>query len=277
MQFSATLLAAVNTALLLPHVPTNSGILTLRWDVVAIASKLTYAIGLFLVTWAFVLAIASRWTKLRDTWRRARFGAEVLRGLTYTRGLIDPLYPVASERDPAWYRFALSSGLWAGRGREPNTENWKATTARYLRDRIEVLRDKYFRTRHLGASKLSARCASVAFWAGAMAPICLALAFYLKVAQQAWVAASPWSPIFVTLLPIVVPLLAGTATSLRVVTDAGRRAEQYRTMADRLQALSVWIPALKTPTSVRRAVVRAERILLDELLEWHAASKNTGK
>jgi hypothetical protein len=73
------------------------------------------------------------------------------------------------------------------------------------------------------------------------------------------------------------PLLAGTATSLIVVTDAGRRTERYKTQANRLQAINQWFPTLKTVSSLRRAVVLTEEILLDELIEWHAASKSTGK
>jgi hypothetical protein len=105
----------------------------------------------------------------------------------------------------------------------------------------------------------------------------LIFAIYLKIAHADWVTNSVWSPVFITFLPILLPLLAGTAGSLKVVTDAGRRAERYKMQAERLHALSNWFPTLKTPSSIRRAVVLTEEILLDELIEWHAASKNTGK
>jgi hypothetical protein len=155
--------------------------------------------------------------------------------------------------------------------------NWEESKSNYLRDRIEVQRKAYFQKLQVGASRLSAVCGRVGFWAGSLAPVCLLLALYLKFAHEEWITTSVWSPILITFLPVLLPLLAGTATSLRVVTDAGRRAERYRTVAQQLQSLSEWLPTLKTPASIRRAVVSAETILLDELIEWHAASKTTGK
>jgi hypothetical protein len=277
LQFVATLLATINAALLQPKVGINPFKSGFEWNITALVSQVLFFTGLILVSTAFVLGWTSRRTKLKSRWRLTRFGAEIVRGLIYTRGFVDPLQPVISGHDPAWHRLALSSGLLAERGRSLQALDWETEKANYIRQRVDVQREAYFQKLHSGASRISAACGTVAIWAGSLAPFCLVLALYLKFAHEEWVASSGWSPVLVTFLPVLLPLLAGTSTSLRVVTDAGRRAERYAVMAQRLLALGRWLPTLKTPVAIRRAVVNAETILLDELIEWHAASRAADK
>jgi hypothetical protein len=94
--------------------------------------------------------------------------------------------------------------------------------------------------------------------------------------QSDWTRLNAWSPLLVSFLPIFLPLLAAAAMSLRVVTDASRRAERYGIMFDRLDWMASWFQSLRTPSTIRRAVARTEEILLDELVEWYAAAKDAG-
>jgi hypothetical protein len=277
LQFIATILATINAALLHQNVEINPLKPNFEWKSAVVVSQLLFCTELILVSTAFVLTWTSRWTKLKSKWRQTRFGAEIMRGIIHGRGLIDPLYPVVSEHDPAWHRFALSIGLRIAQEQPIQAIDWEDAKLKYLRNRIEVQRQAYFQRLHAGASRMSAACRTVAFWAGGAAPICLLLALYLKFAHEEWVATSLWSPVLTLFLPVLLPLLAGTSTSLRVVTDAGRRAERYQVMARRLKSLNRWLPTLRTPTAIRRAVVQAETILLDELIEWHAASQTASK
>jgi hypothetical protein len=74
-------------------------------------------------------------------------------------------------------------------------------------------------------------------------------------------------------LPIALPLLAGAVTSLQSVTDVKRRAQVYPEMVERLKSARDFLPAIRTPASLRRFVRRTEEILLDELVGWYAAAK----
>jgi hypothetical protein len=77
-------------------------------------------------------------------------------------------------------------------------------------------------------------------------------------------------------LPVVLPLLAGSAISFVVATDSARRAERYQLMIDRLNIATQNLVSLKTPGAVSRSVAIAEDIMIDELIEWYVASKNVG-
>jgi hypothetical protein len=276
LQFSATIIATINSALLLPIMTSQSRRIVSQWDMTLITYQVLFACELAFVFIAFLLGLASRWSNLKSRWRQARFGAEVLRSLIQTRGLVDPLFPIVARHDPVWHRFALSSGLAAHRENPVHNFDWQSIKAVYHRDRMEHQRNAYFRKQLVGASKLSAVCGRIAAWTGALAPIGLILAIYLKWMHSDWITTSTWSPVFIKFLPILLPLLAGTSASLKVITDAGRRAERYNTQANRLERASQWFISLQTPSSIRRAVYATEEILLDELIEWHVASKNTG-
>ena len=74
-------------------------------------------------------------------------------------------------------------------------------------------------------------------------------------------------------LSAFLPLTAGLAMSLVMVTDYGRRKERYSIMTKRLEELSFQFASVKSPHSARSAVRRCEEILLDELIEWYASNK----
>ncbi len=277
LQFAAGLLATINAAFFLPRVEGHILSSRFEWNSVAILSQVVIGAQLILVSAAFLMGWTSRRTKLQAKWRQTRFAAEILRSLAETRGLLDPLYPVVSRHNPAWHRLALSCGLAAERDRSIRTVDRAIAISNYRRNRIEQQGQAYFRQLHGRASRLSANLGKIAFWAGMFAPLALLLAVFLKVFHEDWIATSKWSPVLIVILPVLLPLLAGTSASFRVVTDAGRRSERYQVVAGRLQALGEWLPTLTTSASIRRAVATVEAILLDELIEWHTASKSTGK
>ena len=74
-------------------------------------------------------------------------------------------------------------------------------------------------------------------------------------------------------LPIALPLIAGIALGLQQTQDAARRVHRYRDMLAELDAAQRKIVHLKTPASLRRAIVRLEESLMDEQLEWQIATQ----
>lgn len=276
-QFSATILTLIGTSLLLPKLPGDNLAYLFRRDAELIGYQIVTATAFVLLVWAFLLGLNSRWTDLKSQWRQTRFAAEVVRSLIHTARLVDPLQPIIARHNPAWSRFARSVALSAIRSRPPNEFDCEVIKRNYHRDRLQHQQEAYYHKQLASASQWSSVCGVVAFWTGAFAPFFLVLAMYLRSAHADWIATSAWSVIFIKLLPVLLPLLSGTATSLRIVTDAGRRAERYKIQVNRLQTINHWFPLLKTPSSIRRAVALTEEILLDELIEWYAASKSTGK
>lgn len=277
LQFSATILTLISTTLLLPKMSDDRLANLFRLDASLIGYQIVSGFAFLFLIWAFLLGLASRWTNLKSQWRQTRFAAEVLRSLIHTRGLVDPLYPIISRHRPAWRRLALSAGLAVLRENPIKNFDCEAIKARYHRDRLHDQQEAYYRKQLVSASKWSAVCGVIAFWAGAVAPFFLFLSIYFKLVHWEWVVTNAWSVVFTKFLPVLLPLLAGTAASLKVVTDAGRRAERYQMQAQRLQSINKLFPTLQTPSSIRRSVVLTEEILLDELIEWHAASNGTGK
>ena len=77
-------------------------------------------------------------------------------------------------------------------------------------------------------------------------------------------------------LPIIVPLIAGLASSMIAIGDAARRATRYEQVVQRLKRYGKLVPMLGTYSAAERVVLEVEDILLDEMIEWHATAENMG-
>lgn len=230
-------------------------------------------LGLVIGAW-WIMWRAQRGHLLRD-WRLSRFSTEVARGLNATARLLDPLDPIVTRHFPEWRRFALSFALDSHRS-SAETPSFEERRNCYLAERLIDQRNHYSIklprakrwSHHLGL------IAKICTWA---APVFIGAAFFVKVVDVKHVVYQSW---FLTLvcfwLPIVLPLAAGSALSFLVATDSARRAERYRLMIERLDLSARRLAGLKTPSAVSRVVATSEDIMIDELIEWYAASKNFG-
>ena len=237
---------------------------------------------------------------VHEHWRQTRFAAEVLRGLSQSCVFLDPIKPLVSHHHPAWHRFALSYSL-----HDPNCESGDAVTdlKRYRKDRIEN-QLQYFRAKLKPATFWGTLCKKLSKFSALFALAAISTALILKCYpqkdpgetsqnQSAKVNAETehqhppaqsshggkshkennlpltWAKF----LSAFLPLTAGLAMSLVMVTDYGRRKERYSIMTKRLEELSFQFASVKSPHSARSAVRRCEEILLDELIEWYASNK----
>ena len=75
-------------------------------------------------------------------------------------------------------------------------------------------------------------------------------------------------------LPILMPLLASLGASFQAVFDYDRRHGRYDDLADHLGSVAKLLPTLVTKPDITRVVLRTERILNDELVEWYVAQKS---
>ena len=71
-------------------------------------------------------------------------------------------------------------------------------------------------------------------------------------------------------LPIVLPFMAAAFIALISVNDLHRRVARCRVMAIRLQLARREIEYSQTWAGLERAIVKAERALIEEVLEWHS-------
>jgi hypothetical protein len=246
------------------------------------------AVELAMVTWAWSLIRSLRRERTQARWLKARFATELLRGLRASQPMIDPLHPQVVRHDPAWHRFALVAGLLARAEGNPR-EDLDSIKQRYLSDRLEAQR-RHFLDRAVPAARLYRSSHFVAEWASWLAPPFVLIATLVKASNQQWIKQnwvefqslfsfadhSWWGAVFVYLLPVALPLAAGTATALRTALDSPRRAHRYPEVAARLGAIADRFADLRTFTSTARAIARTEEMLLDELIEWRLVAENTG-
>lgn len=238
-------------------------------------------IAIGIAIWAHGKHVQARWLELR-------LAAELARGLFAAGRLSDPLFPIATDHLPGWRRYCLSVGLsiWRDEPKAP-TDSAVTPADRFAKEKKDYLEKRIddqlqhfekndpkvrYRWHHL--ANLASPILSVA------AVIAIVNALIHKVHDARLLQAEtplPDATLPATLvylfLPIALPLLAGAVASLQAVTDVKRRAQVYPEMVERLKSARDFLPAVRTPASLRRFVRRTEEILLDELVGWYAAAK----
>ena len=241
-----------------------------------ILPKIMTAFELFLVSLAWYIMWVAHHGDLHSLWRKSRFATEVARGLIDTSRLLDPLDPLLVRHAPEWRRFSVSFALNAYRS-TPTDLSVEERKARYIKDRLNYQVENHF-TKKLGPAKLLAsRLSAIAKFASYSAPIFIFIALLAKVLDVKHLASSNYLLAGIIFwLPVVLPLLAGSAISFLVATDSARRAERYQLMIERLNLANQNLIGLKSDAAVSRAVAVAEDIMIDELIEWYVASKNVG-
>jgi hypothetical protein len=81
----------------------------------------------------------------------------------------------------------------------------------------------------------------------------------------AWVVSSVFH-----FLPVTLPVVAAAFISLISINDLQRRVARYREMKFMLQDSRNQVKFCETWNSLERVVLKTERALLQEVLEWHS-------
>lgn len=225
-------------------------------------------IELALVLGAIGLMLWSHYKHAQARWLELRVATELVRGLLGAGRLLDPLFPLSTDHLPGWRRFSLSVGLAIWRDVSASVppkpeEAFEAEKKAYLEKRI-VDQLKHFEKydphhRHWwhGTAHIAGPVTAVA----AVVFIVLALIHKVEVYLHPEAHKAPDSlpsTLLYYFLPIALPLLAGAVTSLQSVTDVKRRAQVYPEMVERLKSARDFLPAIRTPASLRRFVRRTE-------------------
>ena len=240
---------------------------------------------LILVVQAWRISREHKHRHTHERWLRSRFGAELVRGMRAAAAFLDPLAPQVALHKPRWNRFALTLGLMTSREVDRQT-TWVKHRDAYLTSRLADQKE-YFTTKRDAAAKTMNHTQHIASTATWLAPFCVFFALSYKTwhvilesmdhghgeAPSPFTLATLGTDMVVRFLPILIPLIAGMATGLRVALDAARRTHRYGEMAERLEATSRGLAELKTETTATRTILATEEVLLDELIEWHLAEK----
>jgi hypothetical protein len=201
------------------------------------------------------------------SWVRCRLAAEFCRSALSTWGL-PRAAPLLQDLDLAGAR-GLTRSLYilhtrSSAARPVPIEEFKRI---YLEKRIDDQLAYYHRQVNR-ALPLYWRLAA-GFWITTVIAL-VSTAFYaisrtLHLDIPSWVEGTTY-----VFLPIAMPALAAAAISVISINDLQRRVARYREMKARLESGRAQVASCKTWNSLEHVVLRTERALLQEVIEWHS-------
>lgn len=216
---------------------------------------------------ALVVALILRHHHHHHNWVRCRLAAEFCRSALATWGL-PRAAPLFQDLDLAGIR-GLTRSLHILHSRatvaEPvSMEEFKRT---YLQKRIED-QLAYYRRQEGRALPLHGRL-KTGFWITTILAIVCTAAY--AVAHTLHLEVGPWTEMTIFyFLPISLPVVAAAFISFISINDLQRRVARYREMIAILDDSHKQVSYSQTWNSLERVVLRTERALLQEVLEWHS-------
>jgi membrane glycosyltransferase len=127
---------------------------------------------------------------------------------------------------------------------------------------------KYYRRQEQRALPLL-RSLRRTFWiATILAMVCVAsyaITLSMQIHAPAWLETTVFN-----FLPVSLPVAAAATISIISINDLQRRVARYRDMQAMLEASTAQIVYCSTWNSLEKVVLRTERALLQEVIEWHS-------
>ena len=228
---------------------------------------------LLLLLGALAVALVVRKQRTHHHWIRCRLAAEITRSALAIWGLPRAtrlfadfdwagLEPLRRSLDVLHRRAARDAGT-----------DFDTFRQHYLSGRIDD-QLAYFARQESRAIPLLAKL-RLGFTASSVAAI-IFTALYALHATVGW----PELPhvleeIFFYFAPIMLPVMAAAFISLISINDLHRRVARYREMCIRLETVRREIAHSQTWAGLERAIAKAERVLLQEVFEWHSITSFT--
>jgi hypothetical protein len=240
------------------------------------AWALAYDLHFAVVPWMKLLCLAGALgvaLLLRDhhhsnhSWVRCRLAAEFCRSLLATWGL-PRAAPLFEDLDLPEVR-GLSRALHIMHSRSANSqpvpiEEFKSV---YLGQRIDDQLE-YYRRQEARALPMFTRL-KIGFWIATILALGCTLAY--AVCHTAGLEVPEWiTPTVFYFLPISLPIVAAALISLISINDLQRRVARYREMQLVLEESRKRVAFCQTWNSLERVVLKTERALLQEVIEWHS-------
>lgn len=236
--------------------------LAFHWHPVLLPwAKLLFVLG------ALGAALAIRYYRAQDTWVRCRLAAEIGRAALATWGMPRRTALFQDLELPEVRQLVRSLHMLHRRGAPERRANLDTFRQNYRVSRVED-QLRYYRRRLEKAEPLLRRLR-----AGFGISTILAILFTGSYAVHSTFDLAPLAPAVEAVgfyfLPIVLPVVAAAFISLISINDLNRRVARYREMCHLLEATHKQIIVTHTWHSLEHLVRRTERVLLQEVLEWH--------
>lgn len=242
------------------------------------AAALAYALHLMILPWVKLLCLAGgvgfalllkQRTHSQQNWVRCRLAAEFCRSAMAVWGLPRST-PLLQDLDVMSMR-ALTRTLQILHGRAAALRPVSIADFRriYSEKRIDD-QIAYFARQEARAAPLFARL-KLWFWlTTSFALGCTAL-YAISISVNLVVPVWMQTTLF-DFLPITLPVVAAALISMISINDLQRRVARYREMQIELEAGRRQLQFCETWNSVERVVLKIERALLHEVLEWHSTA-----
>lgn len=239
------------------------------------AAALSYDLHFAAVPWLKLFCLASalgvalllRYHHSHHYWVRCRLASEFCRSALATWGL-PRAAPLFEDLDLAAVH-ALTRSLHILHSRSAATraigiDEFRRT---YVERRIDD-QLAYYRRQESRALPLFARL-KAGFWVATILALLSTLAYAVCDSIGATVPAWIVRTVFY-FLPVTLPVLAAALISLISINDLQRRVARYREMQAILSESRARLQFAQTWNTLERVVLKTERALLQEVLEWHS-------
>jgi hypothetical protein len=238
---------------------------TLAWSLhlAALAWAKFLCLGIGVVA-AFVLG---RRMHSERSWVKCRLAAEFCRSALATWGLPRATNLLQSLDLPVVHHLARSLRILHGRAAAVNPVPIEEFQRIYREKRIEDQLAYYGRQeqRALPTLRRLRRTFGIATVLAMACVASYAITLSVHVHAPAWI-----ETIVFSFLPISLPVAAAATISIISINDLQRRVARYRDMQATLKASMAQISHCSTWGSLERVVLRTERALLQEVIEWHS-------
>lgn len=239
------------------------------------AGALSFGLHLTIVPWfklfclagALGVALLLRYQHSHHHWVRCRLASEICRSALATWGL-PRAAPLFEDLDMAAMQgLTRSLHMLHRRSASNRTISIDEFRRTYVDNRIED-QLTYYRQQESRALPLFVRL-KLGFWIATILALLCTLLYAVCHSIDAPVAEWIVQSVFY-FAPIALPLLAAAFISLISINDLQRRVARYREMQTLLAESRARLTYAQTWNSLERVVLKTERALLQEVLEWHS-------
>lgn len=223
---------------------------------------------LLLLLGALGVAFIVRHQRTQHTWTRCRLAAEITRSALAIWGLPRATRLLADFDWPGLEPLRRALDVLHRRAAREAAPDFDTFKQHYLTERIDD-QLAYFARQASRANPQLARL-RFGFTAATIAAIVLTAAYALEGLLGAHLLPAWAAALFFYFGPIVLPVIAAAFISLISINDLHRRVARYREMQVRLETVRREIAHSQTWAGLERAIAKAERALVQEVLEWHS-------
>lgn len=222
---------------------------------------------------ALAVALVVRYRRTQHHWTRCRLAAEITRSALAIWGLPRATRLFADFDWSGLEPLRRSLDILHRRAAREAPPDFDTFRQEYLRDRIDDQR-AYFARQEAKAIPLLARL-RFGFLACAIGAIVFTTGYALRETVGWPQLPDALAAAFFHFAPIMLPVFAAAFISLISINDLHRRVARYREMCIRLEAVRPEIVHSQTWAGLERAIAKAERVLLQEVFEWHSITSFT--